>query len=290
MEVPVKILASPAVIFVLLALLLVMLHQFRASAAKGASVLMLALLWGASSKPVVDQLAAQLELRYPAFANTPVRHILVLGCNHQDSTFLPLSSQLEPCSLARVSEGIRLWHQQPTALLHFSGHIAGKKTEHTEIARRFAIAMGVSPAHIQLHNTAQNTRQEIQTLLAAIGTEPAALVTSAMHMPRAMRWVHFYTNLPLATQKAPTNSPVQTTGLNKTAHTRSQITPAPTDFSIRRHAGSLKPEHFIPSTAAFSALGYVHYEYLGLLLQQWQMAQQHQQLQHDEKLSLPIPE
>ena len=91
----------------------------------------------------------------PAYAAPGVQgleqHIWVLGCNHQDSHFLPLTSQLEPCSLARVSEGIRLWHQQPTALLHFSGRIDDRINEHSEVARRYAIAMGVAPEQIRLH-------------------------------------------------------------------------------------------------------------------------------------------
>lgn len=255
MEFPVKILASPAVILLLLALLLVMLHQLRPGAAKAGSILLLLLIWGGTTKPLVDQLAAPLELQYPAYNNTTnaaqLQHIWVLGCNHQDSPFLPLTSQLAPCSLARVSEGIRLWHQQPTALLHFSGRIDDRINEHSEVARRYAIAMGIAPEQIRLHQQPHNTREEIQSLLAATGPDTVALVTSAMHMPRTMRWVAFY-------QQQQTKP-----GL---------IIAAPTDFSVRRLNHELKPGHFIPTVTALSALGYVHYEYLGLVLQQWQMS------------------
>ncbi len=265
MEFPVKILASPAVIFVLLALMLLMLHQFRPTAARGGCLLLLLLLWGAGTKPLIDQLAAPLELQYPPFevsaADIKPAHIWVLGCSHQDSDFLPLTSQLEPCSLARVSEGIRLWHLQPSALLHFSGHIQGKTTEHTEVARRYAVAMGVTPSQIRLHARPFNTRQEIQTLVTVVKDEPTALVTSAMHMPRAMRWVQFYQQQPDELQR---ENPQQK---------KRQIMAAPTDFTIRRAADQLEFRHFIPSVTAISALGYVHYEYLGLVLQQWQTAE-----------------
>lgn len=265
MEFPVKILASPAVIFVLLAFLLLMLHQFRPAAAKGGCLLLLLLLWGASTKPLIDQLAAPLELQYKPFDNRPVQHIWVLGCNHQDSNFLPLSSQLDPCSLARVSEGVRLWQLQPSALLHLSGHIQGKKNEHTEVARRYAVAMGVAPNQIHLHAKPFNTRQEIQTLLAVVKDESTALVTSAMHMPRAMRWVQFYQQ-----QSQPDTSEQQQ---HYQLLKKYQISAAPTDFTVRRTNNQLQASHFIPSVTAISALGYVHYEYLGLALQQWQMAQ-----------------
>jgi len=268
MEFPVKILASPAVILLLLALLLVMLHQLRPGAAKAGSLLLFLLIWGATTKPLVDQLAAPLELQYPAYDKTahpqPLQHIWVLGCNHQDSHFLPLTSQLEPCSLARVSEGIRLWHQQPTALLHFSGRIDDRLTEHSDVARRYAIAMGVAPDHIRLHQQPQNTREEIQSLLAATGQDHVALVTSAMHMPRTMRWVAFYQQMQAK---------------------RGQIIAAPTDFSVRRLHHELKPSHFIPTVTAISALGYVHYEYLGLVLQQWQMSANTTSVQNTEASS-----
>lgn len=274
MEFPVKILASPAVIFVLLAFLLLMLHQFRPRAAKGGSLLLLLLLWGASTKPLVDQLAAPLELQYKPFdmASNQLRlqHIWVLGCNHQDSDFLPLTSQLEPCSLARVSEAVRLWHQQPQALLHFSGHIEGRQTEHTEIARRYAMAMGVTSEQIHLHQLPHNTRQEIQTLLTTVGNENTALVTSAMHMPRAMRWVQFYHQL--SGRQATADTTPQQNQYNPLLKNH-QIMAAPTDFTIRRATDQLQASHFIPSVTAISALGYVHYEYLGLVLQQWQMTQ-----------------
>lgn len=280
MEFPVKILASPAVIFVLLALMLLMLHQFRPTAAKGGCLLLLLLLWGAGTKPLIDQLAAPLELQYQPFAASAKHikpaHIWVLGCNHQDSGFLPLTSQLDPCSLARVSEGVRLWHQQPLALLHFSGHIQGRKNEHTEVARRYAVAMGVTPSQIRLHARPFNTRQEIQTLVTVVKDEPTALVTSAMHMPRAMRWVQFYQQQPDDSQR------------KNTQQKTPQIVAAPTDFTIRRAADQLELSHFIPTVTAISALGYVHYEYLGLALQQWQMA--HAEPLPNTDADLPHPE
>lgn len=269
MEFPVKILASPAVIFVLLAFLLLMLHQFRPAAAKGGCLLLLLLLWGAGTKPLIDQLAAPLELQYPHFDASPdhkkPKHIWILGCNHQDSDFLPLTSQLDPCSLARVSEGVRLWQQQPSALLHLSGHIQGRKNEHTEVARRYAVAMGVTPGQIRMHAKPFNTSQEIQTMLTVVNDEPTALVTSAMHMPRAMRWVQFYSGR--------SQHDLSESQLHNQRLIRHQISAAPTDFTVRRTNSQLQASHFIPSVTAISALGYVHYEYLGLALQQWQMAQ-----------------
>lgn len=206
-----------------------------------------------SCKPLIDQLALPLEQAYPAF-NHPqlqhqVQHILVLGCNHSDQSALPLTSQLASCSLARITEGIRLWQQQPTALLHFSGHLATTQQQHSEIARQFALAMGVPAAQIVLHPAPGNTRQEAQALTEAIGQDSAVVVTSAMHLPRAMRWFAYYGKPKGDNFYA---APSQ--------HSTASREPAPYQL-----------KDWLPSLMALEALYYLQYEYVALLQQQWQL-------------------
>ncbi len=215
------------------------------------------LLWlclsASSCKPLIDQLALPLEQSYPAF-NQPqlqhqVQHILVLGCRHSDQSLLPLTSQLAPCSLARITEGIRLWRQQPTALLHFSGHLPATQQQHTEIARQFAVAMGVPASHIVLHPAPGNTRQEAQALTDAIGQDRAVVVTSAMHLPRAMRWFSYYGR-----------------------HKGDGLYAAPAQHSTAsREPAPYQLKDWLPSLAALEALYYLQYEYVALLQQQWQL-------------------
>lgn len=204
----------------------------------------LLLFWLFSTKPIVDQLAKPLELAYPAFNNNSAQpqlaHIVVLGCNHQDSSFLPLSSRPEPCSLARLSEAIHLWQQQPQAMLHVSGHIANRKQSHTEFARQYAIAMGVAPAKIVSHSEASNTRAEVQSLIKAINQQPTAVVTSAMHMPRTCNWFSYYGG---------------------------QVIAAPTEFYVRRYTAEIGWQGWLPSVQSLHTLNYVFYEYMALLQQ-----------------------
>jgi uncharacterized SAM-binding protein YcdF (DUF218 family) len=215
------------------------------------------LLWlcfsASSCKPLIDQLALPLEQSYPAF-NQPqlqhkIQHILVLGCSHSNQSALPLTSQLAPCSLARISEGIRLWRQQPTAQLHFSGHLPATQQQHSEIARQFAVAMGVPAGQIVLHPAPGNTRQEAQALTQAIGQDKAVVVTSAMHLPRAMRWFAYY-------------------GRHKGDH----LYAAPTQHSTAsREPAPYQLKDWLPSLMALEALYYLQYEYVALLQQQWQL-------------------
>jgi hypothetical protein len=98
MEFPVKLLLTPVMIIWVL-LLFTVLQQWRAQRRlPRAATFTLLLFWLFCTKPFVDQLAKPLELAYPAYPATtsttqPLAHILVLGCNHQDSSFLPLTSK-----------------------------------------------------------------------------------------------------------------------------------------------------------------------------------------------------
>ena len=253
MEFPVKLLLTPVMIIWAL-LLLTVFRQWRAQRRlPRAATFTLLLFWLFSTKPLVDQLAKPLELAYPAFAspatlsataprsaNPTLAHILVLGCNHQDSSFLPLTSKAEPCSLARLSEAIRLWHLYPQAQLHVSGHIAERSQSHTDFARQYAIAMGVAPAKIVGHSDASNTRGEVQALITAIKLQPAAVVTSAMHMPRTCNWF---------------------------AHYGGHVIAAPTDYHVRRLTGDIGWQSWFPTAQSMNTLGYALYEYMGLAQQ-----------------------
>jgi uncharacterized SAM-binding protein YcdF (DUF218 family) len=260
MEFPVKLLLTPVMIIWAL-LLITLLQQWRAQRRLPRATLFTFLLfWLFSSKPMIDQLAKPLELAYPAFA-TPaptsatlstsgrsapaaLSHILVLGCNHQDSHFLPLTSKAEPCSLARLSEAIRLWHLYPDAQLHVSGHIVKRSQSHTDFARQYAIAMGVAPAKIISHSEATNTRGEVEALIAAIDQQPAALVTSAMHMPRSCNWF---------------------------AHYGGQVIAAPTDYHVRRLTNDIGWQSWFPTAQSLMTLSYAFYEYMGLVQQYFQI-------------------
>lgn len=248
MEFPIKLLLTPVMILWAMLLVNVVVSWRRQGRLPRLASLSLLLFWLFSTKPIVDQLVKPLELAYPAFDASTLKqqlaHIMVLGCNHQDSTFLPLSSRPEPCSLARLNEAIQLWHQQPQAILHVSGHIAERLQSHTEFARQYAIAMGVAPAKIVSHSNATNTKAEVEVLVNAIAKQPAVLVTSAMHMPRSCNWF---------------------------AHYGGQVIAAPTDFHLRRSTKDIGWPGWVPSAQSLNTLSYAFYEYMGLVQQRVQL-------------------
>lgn len=247
MDLLIKLLLTPMVQLMLICLccaLLTWRRQQVSAKLLATPLLFLALI---TCRPLADWLATPLEFAYPAFAGQRVQHIAVLGCRHSDAAFLPLSSQPEPCSLARLVEAAQIWHAQPSAIIHLSGSITDSQVAHTELEQQFLQALGVPAQAIRQHPAATDTEGEVALLVRAIdASEPMALVTNAMHMPRAMRWFSAVQRYPL---------------------------PAPTDFRIRRSYADSQWPVWIPQLRATDTLGDAWYEYAGLLEQWFRLSQ-----------------
>ncbi|MCH8536394.1 MAG: YdcF family protein [Alkalimonas sp.] len=237
-----KSLIMPLPLLLLLLVLAVVLCCRQRQAGLWLLGLSTVLLWLASSSALTERLAATLELKYPALHQAPpLDNIVVLGCMHSDYDFLPLSSQLAECSMARLMEGIRLWQQQPNARLILSGHLPDLPGNHTEVSSKMAIALGVPASSILQVSSPTNTQQEAATVAPLIVDQRSVLVTSALHMPRAMNWFDYY---------------------------GAQITAAPTHFRLRRPLDQIQLSGFVPNPRSLQTLSLTHYEYLGLWQQQ----------------------
>ncbi|RKT45586.1 ElyC/SanA/YdcF family protein [Thiocapsa rosea] len=145
--------------------------------------------------PVSEGLLGPLERRYPALVDPSapgdVAAIVVLGAGWWPRADWPLSSQLNENSAIRLFEGVRLAHALPEARLILSG--GGGRDGRPPVASGYAQAareLGIADARILTLDSALDTAQEAYAVDAAIGPgRRILLVTSAAHMPRAMR--HF---------------------------------------------------------------------------------------------------
>jgi len=247
MDLLIKLLLTPVVQLLLLTIFAMVAVWRHSRHLKTLMLFQLAIGLVLTCKPAADWLAAPLERAYPAFAQQPVQHIAVLGCYHVNAPQLPLSSIPNPCSTIRLLEAAMIWRQQPQALIHLSGSIKSRREPHTELARRFLLALGVPASQIRLHPNATNTAGEVSLLVQAIPrNEPMALVTSAMHMTRAMRWFASAQRTPIA---------------------------APTDFYLRGDpAEPMDLESWRPTSKALDTFQYAFYEYAGLFEQQVQLS------------------
>jgi uncharacterized SAM-binding protein YcdF (DUF218 family) len=168
-------------------------HQNLGRKLLATGVLALLLL---SNNLVSTWLLRPLEGRYPALpeltADAPppaallrCRYVVVLGGGHGDVDDLPATGKLSAPALGRIVEGTRLLRVLPGARLVVSGGPTGNHPSHAAVLARAAETLGVAPDRIVKLETPKDTEDEAQAVRLLIGDAPAALVTSAWHMPRA---------------------------------------------------------------------------------------------------------
>lgn len=191
-------------LFVLGLLLRLRWRRFGGSVALGAVLLLVLFSWA----PVADRLLGPIEARYPALhgwpATEPVAAVMVLGGGFQPHQPWVVTGQVSGASANRLLEGLRLWHLRPDALLLVSG--ADRRPGVEPMARAFgriAVDMGVPASRLRMLGSATDTGEEARAAAAVLGEgAQVLLVTSASHMPRAMR--HFQ-NAGLRPIAAPTH-------------------------------------------------------------------------------------
>ncbi|MDF7789683.1 envelope biogenesis factor ElyC [Pantoea ananatis] len=166
-----------------------------------------------SLQPIADRLLLPMESRYPTWNGTQkVDYIVVLGGGYTYNPAWAPSSNLLNNSLPRVTEGVRQWLRNPEAKMVFSGAATANNTRSNAwVAAQVAQSLGVPASHIQTLDQPQDTAHEAQAVSALIGHHPFLLVTSANHMPRAIR---FFQQAGLNPIPAPANQLAITSPLN----------------------------------------------------------------------------
>jgi len=118
------------------------------------------------------------------FSESNIPWIVVLGGGHNSSR--PPGTQLSPSSLARVVEGVRIYRMKGGRKLILSGGAVYDPVPNAEAMFREAKAFGVSENDVILETKSRDTEEEASLLAPILKQEPFYLVTSAVHMPRAM--------------------------------------------------------------------------------------------------------
>lgn len=167
-----------------------------------------------SLQPVADKLLLPLETQYPTWraASAPIPYIVVLGGGYTYNPEWAPSSNLIGNSLPRVAEGVRLYRANPGAKMIFTG--AAAQTNPVSSARtaaQVAESLGVDPTDIITLDTPRDTEEEAASTAAIVGQQAFLLVTSANHLPRALR---FFQAQGLHPIPAPANQLAITSPLN----------------------------------------------------------------------------
>lgn len=184
-------LSKPLVFTLILALLGVVAWWFRRrrTAATLFSVAGL-ITYLASTTLVAGLLLRPLASRYASPLDNPphVSFVVVLGSFYGPHDTLPVTAALDADGLARIVEGVRLLRILPGARLVVSGGSHGPIGDAPARGyARLAQSLGVDAASIVILDKALDTAEEARYITQVVHTEPFLLVTSADHLPRAVR-------------------------------------------------------------------------------------------------------
>jgi uncharacterized SAM-binding protein YcdF (DUF218 family) len=164
-----------------------------------------------------------------------VRWIVVLGGGSGEGKTLTPEDRLSGATLKRLLEGVRLARLLPRSRLLLSGGDYRGISPDALIMQQVALDQGVSPDRMILETASWDTADQARFLRDRLGQASFYLVTSASHMPRAMRIFMRSGTRPIA---------------------------APTDF--RAVWEPFQVRDFFPQASALVNTETAFYEYLGL--------------------------
>jgi uncharacterized SAM-binding protein YcdF (DUF218 family) len=200
-----------------------------------------------SSSPFPQWIVNSLEKKYQAFSKVhyelklPV-YILVLGGGHSHDPDMPASMKLSRNASVRLMEGLRIYRQIDGSKLVGSGSSLSKRTTLAETQSIAAIELGVESDDTLQNREPKNTSEEILAYKKRFGEDGTLiLVTSAIHMPRAMTLCKKY-------------------GL--------EAIPAPTEFYLKRDDQKSFYD-FKPSVRKMEMMESALHEYAGLVKANW---------------------
>lgn len=174
-------------ILILLLITLFLFLRGKKRLAIGLQSVAIILLIAVTTPPLANYSAKTIEANIVQFDNAKaLDYIVVLGCGHVNDRRIPITSQVNSCSLYRVSEGIRIFQSHPNAKLVFTGYGGNQPMSNAETNKELAMALGVPDYRILTYSTPKDTREEVQVLTPILKGKQFALVTEASHMPRAL--------------------------------------------------------------------------------------------------------
>lgn len=122
-----------------------------------------------------------------------VYDILVLGAGKTSDPALPYTMQLSSSGQKRLVEGFRLYRQLCKARLIGTANSSANSETQAKSVTESAIQLGVSPTDTFQLPSPINTETEAVAYYSRFGSEgKLLLVTSAIHMRRAMHLFEFY--------------------------------------------------------------------------------------------------
>lgn len=187
-----------------------------------------------------------MENRYPAIDISQLNNnqekevIVILGGGIIPQTPRNGSGELSDSAMKRVYEGFLLYKNLQVPIVVTGGKLLGTEIPEAQIMKEELLKMGVNPNDIYVEPLAKNTNQNAEftlKLLEDFEIQRIYLITSAIHLTRAMNYFNSYTNI--------------------------DIVPVPTDYKVSRE--KLKWYDYLPDMRSLEATSSAWHEYLGLI-------------------------
>lgn len=182
------------VLLSVLAFLYVTNLRYKKQLSRGVYVL----LFLFSLSPVPRHLISILEFSFPPQPqisdSLASYHIIALGAGKNDDMRLEANQRLAGNALARLVEGVKWAGRLPNAILIGSGP-KGRYGEvsQAQLMKQTAEMFGVKAERVFVQGEVVNTASEARVYVETFGTQsPVIICTSALHMPRAVKWFTYY--------------------------------------------------------------------------------------------------
>jgi uncharacterized SAM-binding protein YcdF (DUF218 family) len=140
---------------------------------------------------VSDALLRPLERKFSPLGDQggppDIEYVVVLGSSYVPRDGIPVTAALDSEGLMRVVEGVRLYRRLGAKYLVLSGGAPAGAATPSQGYSILARSLGVGDSAVVQLSRPRDTAAEADAVAALIGARPCLLVTSAYHMPRAMR-------------------------------------------------------------------------------------------------------
>lgn len=150
----------------------------------------------------------RLERQYPVVTtiNPNIHWVVVLGGGTLKGVSAPVNYLLTPTSILRLLEGVRLYRRLPNSKLLLSGGNEARDATTSTATNmgKLAALFDIPEKSLVLEPKTINTAEEVIAIKKRVHENAFYLVTSAIHMPRAMALCHKQGLNPVA---APSNYP-----------------------------------------------------------------------------------
>jgi uncharacterized SAM-binding protein YcdF (DUF218 family) len=153
------------------------------TAAAGFLVLNYPILW-AGVASAVENTYPPLNLERTDLAN--VRWVVVLGGGGRSGDGLPATAEVSQTTLMRLVEGHRVRKTLPHTKLLLSGGSVFSSDSDAILMRAAVEILGVRPEDVVLDDQSRDTEEQSLAISRIVKNDRFILVTSALHMPRAM--------------------------------------------------------------------------------------------------------